>query len=106
MRRAPDRSRRRRTTTARRTEAKLTYLKAVVVGVGIGLLAVVLWVLAQILPLYLESAGAGSGGIGAVAVSSGSALLVALVGFAMGFWWTVRRARRRPTTISREQGGA
>jgi len=74
----------------------LIYFKALVVGIAVGLLAAVLWVLGWLfLPLYVESVRAGSGGIGAVSVGSGSALLVAFIGFVIGFCWTIRIARRR-----------
>jgi hypothetical protein len=82
----------------------VVYLKAVAVGIGIGLLAAVLWVLGPLLlaflALFVESARTGSGGVGGVSVDSGSALLVALLGFSVGFYWTIRRARRRrPATL-------
>jgi hypothetical protein len=79
----------------------LTYLKAVVVGMGTGMLAAVLWVSgALFLPMYVArlicslQTNCGAGAVGA-SVGSGSALLVALIGFAIGFWWIIRRARRR-----------
>jgi hypothetical protein len=82
----------------------LTYLKAVGVGVGIGLLAAVLWLGALFLPPYgerlicdLQNCG---GGIGAPSVGSWSTLLVALVGFAIGFYWTIQQAWRRRSAIS------
>ena len=79
-------------------EAAMMYLKAVAVGVGSALLAVVLWVLWELLPLFLTSARMGSGGIGAVSVGpSDSALLVGLLGFVGGFCWTIWRARRSVT---------
>jgi hypothetical protein len=74
----------------------LIYFRALVVGIAAGLLAAVLWVLGWLLlPLYVESVQTGSGGIGAVSVDSGSSLLVALIGFVIGSYWTIRRARRR-----------
>ena len=78
------------------------YLKAIAVGLGCGLLAVVLWVLWELLPLFVESARMRSGGTGAVSVGlvSDSAALVALLGFVSGFCWTIWRARRRRSAIS------
>jgi hypothetical protein len=37
----------------------------------------------------------GSGGIGATSVGSGSAMLALLIGFIIGFAWTIRRSRQR-----------
>jgi hypothetical protein len=87
-------------------EAALIYLKAVAVGFGCGLLALVIWVLLELLPLFVESAGMRSGGIGAVSVGlvSDSLLLVALLGFVSGFCWTMWRARRRRSAISNSLG--
>ena len=61
-----------------------------------------LWILAVfVLPLALPfllsrivDDGTGGGG-GYASVSSGSILAVAFVGFAVGFWWKLRRERNR-----------
>jgi hypothetical protein len=82
------------------------YLKAVAVGVGTGLLALILWVLWELLPLFVESARTwssevGYGGIGAVSVGlSDSAVLVGFLGFVGGVCWTIWRARRRRSAIA------
>jgi hypothetical protein len=78
----------------------MRYMKATVVGIVSGLLLAILWVLAAIwVPIYaamflsqLRHEGAGGG---AAYVGSGSVMLAAFVGFAAGFYWTVRRARHR-----------
>ena len=50
-----------------------------------------------LLPTWLAMSFSGSGGIGAVSVGSGAAAVILLVGFASGFFWTVRkRGRARP----------
>jgi hypothetical protein len=77
----------------------MLYLKATVVGVLVGLLVAVLWVLGNVaLPLYLAQllSRFRDGGVGAVGgyVGSDSTTLVAFIGFIAGFIWTVRRARR------------
>ena len=81
-----------------RTEMALG--KAVVVGLGVGVLAAVLWLIGNLwLPFYIEelscrlqpSCGAA---IYATTVGSESALLVAAVGFAAGFYLTRRRRVR------------
>ena len=79
----------------------MIFIKALAVGVVSGLLLAVLWVLAALwLPLYVDmflSYWRNEGGwVGASWVGSGSALLAAIIGFAIGFYWTVRRARHRP----------
>ena len=78
----------------------MTYLKAIVVGVATGLLAAVLWVVGMLLlPEWLSMAFSGSGGIGAVSVGSGSIALVLIVGFAAGFFWSIRRRKRRAQSL-------
>lgn len=81
----------------------MIYVKAAAVGIVTGLLLAVLWTLAALLiPLsvvFLSSSG--SGGLGAVSVGSGSTLLAAVVGFALGFAWWVRRSRRRRSPATR-----
>jgi uncharacterized paraquat-inducible protein A len=78
----------------------MAYVKAIVVGVVTGLFTAVLWVFAAlILPVWIGSwlaslRGDGVWG-GAAVVDSGSMALAALIGFALGFGWTLRRERRR-----------
>jgi hypothetical protein len=84
---------------------QMIFLKALAVGVVSGLLLAVLWVLAALwLPLYLDMFLSywrnEGGGVGASSVGSGSALLAAIIGFAVGFYWTVRRARHQRSPIS------
>jgi hypothetical protein len=86
-------------------EAQMLFLKALAVGVVSGLLLAVLWVLAALwLPLYVDTLLSywrnEGGGVGASSVGSGSALLAAIVGFAAGFYWTIRRARHQRSPIS------
>lgn len=84
-----------------RTLGAVTYLKAVIVGVVTGLLAAVLYVVGRLFLLLVGSmAFSGSGGIGAVSVGSGSATLVLLIGFIVGFAWTIKRSRQRQSTAS------
>lgn len=67
----------------------MTFLRAVAAGIGIGALAAVLWVAgALLLPVAVEMAAGireGGGWTGAATVGSDSTLLVALVGFVIGF---------------------
>jgi MYXO-CTERM domain-containing protein len=73
----------------------MTFFKAILVGVGTALAAAVLLVIATVvLPSWLAASFSGSGGIGAVSVGSGSAALVLLAAFALGFFWTIRKRRR------------
>jgi hypothetical protein len=77
----------------------MIYLKATAVGIVSGLLLAIAWVLAAVwLPIlsarFLASLR-NEGGVAASYVDSNSALLAALIGFVAGFYWTVRRARRR-----------
>ena len=72
----------------------LLYLKAAIIGAGMGLLADLLWVFATLwFPPNVEGA-TGAAGIRTPDVGSASSLLVALVGFVIGFYWTIRSARK------------
>ncbi len=78
----------------------MTYLKAIVVGVATALLATVLLFVGMfVLPAWLSMAFSGSGGIGAVSIGSISVALVLIVGFAVGFFWTIRRRKRRGRSV-------
>jgi uncharacterized RDD family membrane protein YckC len=78
----------------------MTYLKAIVVGVATALLATVLLFVGMfVLPAWLSMAFGGSGGIGAVSSGSISVALVLIVGFAVGFFWTIRRRKRRGRSV-------
>jgi len=73
------------------------------VGAATALLAAVLPVAATILlPTWLAMSFSGSGGIGAVSVGSGAAAMILLVGFASGFFWTVRKRRRARPAAPRQ----
>ena len=75
----------------------MIYLKAAAVGIFVALIFAVVWVWAAIqLPIWWqlwEQRNQGGGGAGAF-VGSGSVLLVAVIGFALGFLWFIRRAQR------------
>jgi uncharacterized RDD family membrane protein YckC len=77
----------------------MTYLKAIAVGVATALLATVLLFVGMfVLPAWLSMAFSGSGG-GAVSIGSASLALVLIVGFAAGFFWTIRRRKRRGRSV-------
>ena len=73
----------------------MNYLRGVLFGAGGAVIAAVLWVLvAFVLPIVLPmlmSRITGEGGASGAAISSGSVLLAALIGFAAGFYFGVRR---------------
>ena len=69
----------------------MTYLKSALVGIVTALIAVIILVLAM-LRLWMSE---GSGGI-FIAFSEWQILLAALVGFAAGFGFMLRRSRARP----------
>jgi hypothetical protein len=74
----------------------MAYLKGVFAGISFALVAAALWLVVNLIPLFrLQdfSGQSGSAGIGAVSISSGPLLAVAVVAFACGFLWTVRRSR-------------
>jgi hypothetical protein len=77
----------------------MAYVKGVLVGVAVALLTAVLWIVGSLeIPVYWTELSCRLrpdcyGGIGASYVGSGSTLVVALAGFAVGFSWTIRRRR-------------
>jgi ABC-type phosphate transport system permease subunit len=72
----------------------MTYLKATVVGIVAAIIFGAGWTWAALqLPIWWQmwqqrNQGAG---VGASSVGSGSVLLAALIGFVLGFSWTMRR---------------
>jgi hypothetical protein len=80
----------------------LAYAKAVFAGIAVALVACVLWIVGVfVLPLMVpivvqRLSDTGSGGTGAAfaSFSTGPLMLVCLIGFAAGFTWQLRRARR------------
>jgi len=74
----------------------MIYIKATAVGIVSGLVLATVWLFAALwVPLYGKmflSSMRNEGGVGAAGVGSGSIMLAALIGFAAGFWWTLRRA--------------
>ena len=72
----------------------MTYLKATAVGIVTAIIFGAAWMWAALqLPIWWQmwqqrSQGAGAG---AAMVGSGSVLLAALIGFIVGFSWTMRR---------------
>ncbi len=73
----------------------MNYFRGALFGAGGAAIAVVLWVLvAFVLPVVLPmlvSRITNQGGASGAAISSNSILLAALIGFAAGFYWAVRR---------------
>ena len=77
----------------------MIYLKSILVGIIAAVAASALWILATLVApiviMLVSSRGTGSGGIGAVSFDSASILAAALVGFAAGCYWQVRRLSKR-----------
>jgi hypothetical protein len=71
------------------------YVKATIAGL---VSAVLLGIVAIIIEGFLtfQSASSGSAGIGAVSVGTEAFVPAAVVGFLLGFFFVVRRARHRP----------
>ena len=72
----------------------MTYAKSILVGILTALLAVVIVVLAMLRVWMSVGDGSGDGGM-YLSISSWQILLAALVGFAAGFWFTLRRSKAR-----------
>jgi ABC-type Na+ efflux pump permease subunit len=81
----------------------MIYLKSFVVGIVAAIVAAALWIAVTfVIPVFgpfllARWSGDYSGGSAAV-ISSGSILVAALVGFATGFAWTLRRGRHLLTS--------
>lgn len=75
----------------------MIYLKSVGAGLVTSVVAVILFLLLQVLTLAIavawQSRAAGSVGVGAVSVGvlSRPVMIAAAVGFVVGFWWRLRR---------------
>ena len=84
---------------SRSDEPRMIYMKATAVGIVAALMfsAGWMWATRQI-PIWWQmwQERNQGGGIGASSVGSGSVLLPALIGFIVGFFWIMRRARSRP----------
>ena len=72
----------------------MTYAKSILVGILTALLAVVIVVLAMLRVWMSVGDGSGDGGM-YLSINSWQILLAALVGFAAGFWFTLRRSKAR-----------
>jgi hypothetical protein len=74
----------------------MRYLKSIVAGVIVAILAAVVWVIAVfVIPIawsILVARFYDGAGFAAASVTSGSILAAALVGFVLGFVWRFRRA--------------
>ena len=81
----------------------MVYVQSIFVGLVAAILATVFVIIGggivSALSLAAQVAGStGSGGIGAVSVGIPmAALIFAPLAFVAGFWWQLRRARRRST---------
>ena len=74
----------------------MTYVKALVVGIATALLFAIAWGWAAIqLPIWWQMWRHPESGLASSYVGSGSILLAALIGFVIGFVWSIRRALRR-----------
>jgi hypothetical protein len=80
----------------------VTYAKAVIVGFAAAFLACAIWVAATfVLPLMLpmlidrlSPAATGGVGMSVAYISTGPLVLIAIVAFAAGFTWRLRKHRR------------
>ena len=83
-------------------EIVVAYAKAVIAGFAVALLACVIWVAATfVLPLMLpmvierlSPATAGGVGMSVAYISTGPLVLIAIIAFAAGFSWRLRKHSR------------
>lgn len=91
----------RRTGTTRR-EGRMRYGSHIRTGLGGAVLAVVVWLMVRAAPAVLAVARARrERGVGSasVLIDSNHLLIAAAIGFAAGWYWRVRRPRRRRRSI-------
>lgn len=73
----------------------MNYLKSLLVGIVAALVASVLYVMAVfVLPIlvpFLLSKITGTGGAAGASLSDGPVLIIAVIAFAAGFYWQLRR---------------
>lgn len=72
----------------------MTYLKSTLIGIVTAFIAVLIVVLAMLRVWMSDNSGGGGGGM-YVSIDSWQILLAASVGFAVGFWLSLRRSRVR-----------
>ena len=84
---------------AGRKEREMIYIKSVLFGTAVAIVAAILWILAfLVLPIWVPFALSrltGAGGVSGASIGSGSILAAALVGFAAGCYWKFRGLSRR-----------
>ena len=73
----------------------MNYLKSALAGLAAAIIAVVILVAALIGFVNWRLEPPPPGGMVAIIVNPYQALLAAAIGFGIGFWWNVRRQRRR-----------
>jgi hypothetical protein len=82
----------------------MVYVKATLVGIVTAIILAVLTTAVEAeFMLYRLRQMEGSGGIGSVSAGIESVAPALGVGFVGGFYWTVRRGRRRPASVSGER---
>jgi hypothetical protein len=71
------------------------YVKIFLAGLGVAIGAAVLWIFVSfVLPIFgpmLIARLLNRGGASAASIGSGSILVAALIGFAIGIWWGIHR---------------
>ena len=77
----------------------MIYIKSVLVGFAVAAAAMIAWLFGEMVVLvpqirYMSMAQTGSGGIGAVSTVS-YVPFVGVVGFALGYYFTLRKLRPR-----------
>lgn len=76
----------------------MRYLKAVVVGLAAGLLAIVALAALPLLGVWLDFRVTGSGGLGAISFSLVPVLIVFVGASIVGAWFVLRRDAKRRLT--------
>jgi hypothetical protein len=69
---------------------------AIVTGIAAGIALPIL----MLQVMMWADIGEGSGGIGAYSSGVVEFFILPVIAFALGFWWSVRRARRKTRTVT------
>ena len=73
----------------------MNYLRCVLAGVAGAIVAIMTFVAALLVFVTWRLEPPPPGGVVAILINPYHALLAAAIGFGIGFWWNVRRQRRK-----------
>ena len=74
----------------------MIWFKSLLIGIGAAVATTVALVLFTLTTfMWWADMGEGTGGIGAISIGIVEVLIFPVIAFALGFWWSIRRERRK-----------